>query len=132
MGGVGTETAKNIVLAGPGRVVIHDDAPVTPADLGVSFLLTAEHIGKGRAEAALPGLVELNLDMKVESHTGEITTDFLSQFVAVVVTNHHPLAQLIEWDEFCRTKNILFILAQSTGAFTNMFSDFGDAHHITD
>jgi ubiquitin-activating enzyme E1 len=65
MGGVGTETAKNIVLAGPGRVVIHDDAPVTPADLGVSFLLTAEHIGKGRAEAALPGLVELNLDMKV-------------------------------------------------------------------
>jgi ubiquitin-activating enzyme E1 len=56
----------------------------------------------------------------------------LSQFVAVVVTNHHPLAQLIEWDEFCRTKNILFILAQSTGAFTNMFSDFGDAHHITD
>ena len=132
MGGVGTETAKNLVLAGPGRVVIHDDAVVTPADLGVSFLLTADHVGKKRAEASLPGLVELNLDMKVESHTGEITTDYLSQFVAVVVTNHHPLAKLIEWDEFCRSNGILFILAQSAGAFTCMFSDFGDEHVVTD
>ena len=132
MGGVGTETAKNIVLAGPGRVVIHDDAIVTPADLGVSFLLTADHIGKGRAAASLPGLVELNLDMKVEAHTGEITTDFLSQFVAVVITNHPPLAKLIEWDDFCRSKGITFILAQTAGAFTNMFSDFGDEHLVTD
>ena len=132
LGGVGTETAKNLVLAGPGRVVIHDDTPVTPADLGVSFLLTADHVGKGRAEASLPGLVELNLDMKVESHTGEITTDYLSQFVAVVVTNHHPLSKLIEWDDFCRSNGILFILAQSAGAFTCMFSDFGDEHVVTD
>lgn len=132
MGGVGTETAKNLVLAGPGRVVIHDDAPVTHADLGVSFLLTADHIGKGRAEASLPGLVELNLDMKVESHSGEITTDFLSQFAAVVITNHPALSKLIEWDNFCREKGILFILAQSAGAFTNMFSDFGAEHLVTD
>ena len=53
------------VFPGPGRVVIHDDSPVQVADLGVNFLITKEHIGVTRSEACLPGLVELNLDMKV-------------------------------------------------------------------
>eukprot|EP00008_Paramoeba_atlantica_P008298 CAMPEP_0201480162 /NCGR_PEP_ID=MMETSP0151_2-20130828/4697_1 /ASSEMBLY_ACC=CAM_ASM_000257 /TAXON_ID=200890 /ORGANISM="Paramoeba atlantica, Strain 621/1 / CCAP 1560/9" /LENGTH=1086 /DNA_ID=CAMNT_0047861931 /DNA_START=42 /DNA_END=3302 /DNA_ORIENTATION=- len=132
MGGVGTETAKNLVLAGPGRVVIHDDDIVTPADLGVSFLLTKEHVGQPRAAASLPGLVELNLDMKVESHSGEITKEFLSEFVAVVVTNYPPFSKLVEWNEHCRANNITFVLAQSTGAFASIFSDFGPKHLVTD
>lgn len=34
MRGVGVETAKNLTLAGPKQVTIHDDSVVEPADLG--------------------------------------------------------------------------------------------------
>jgi hypothetical protein len=35
--GVGIETAKNLILAGPKEVVVHDDGAATIADLGCNF-----------------------------------------------------------------------------------------------
>lgn len=40
MRGVGVETAKNLILAGPGAVHIHDNTPVAINDLASNFYLT--------------------------------------------------------------------------------------------
>lgn len=37
--GVGIETTKNLVLAGPASVTLHDDEIAQIADLGVNFYL---------------------------------------------------------------------------------------------
>lgn len=40
LGGVGSETAKNLALAGVHRIVIVDDRQLTTHDLGNNFLIT--------------------------------------------------------------------------------------------
>ena len=40
MRGLGVEAAKNLILAGPKAVVIHDSAPVEIRDLGANFYLS--------------------------------------------------------------------------------------------
>ena len=50
--GLGVETAKNLILAGPAQVDIYDPAIVRIEDLGSNFYLTEAHVGKvSRAEA---------------------------------------------------------------------------------
>lgn len=44
--GVATETIKNIVLAGIGKLIIVDDQDVTEEDLGAGFLFREEDVGK--------------------------------------------------------------------------------------
>ena len=60
----GIETLKNLILPGIGQFTIADPAKVTEADLGVSFFLGAESLGKSRAEEAKCLLEELNPDVK--------------------------------------------------------------------
>jgi ubiquitin-like 1-activating enzyme E1 A len=43
--GVATETIKNIVLAGIGRLVLVDDGNVQPEDLGAGFFFRDEDVG---------------------------------------------------------------------------------------
>jgi ubiquitin-activating enzyme E1 len=64
--GVGIETAKNIILAGPAAVTIHDDSIAEIADLGVNFYLTQNDVGKTtRSEGSVAQLKELNPNVKV-------------------------------------------------------------------
>ena len=44
--GVATETIKNIVLAGIGKLVIVDDALVSEEDLGAGFFFQDDALGK--------------------------------------------------------------------------------------
>ena len=44
--GVATETIKNIVLAGIGKLVVVDHEDVTEEDLGASFFFRDEDVGK--------------------------------------------------------------------------------------
>ena len=44
--GIATETIKNIVLAGIGKLVILDDALVSEGDLGAGFFLQEDDVGK--------------------------------------------------------------------------------------
>lgn len=44
--GVATETVKNIVLAGIGKLIIWDCEDVAPEDLGVGFFFRDEDVGK--------------------------------------------------------------------------------------
>jgi ubiquitin-like 1-activating enzyme E1 A len=44
--GTATETIKNIVLAGIGRLVVVDSAFVSPEDLGAGFFFRDEDVGR--------------------------------------------------------------------------------------
>jgi ubiquitin-activating enzyme E1 len=58
MKGLGVETAKNLILTGPASVDIFDDEIVAIEDLGASFYLRQEHVGKARRdEACLKSLI---------------------------------------------------------------------------
>lgn len=54
LGGLGVEVAKNLVLAGPKEVVLHDPELVQLSDLGSNFYLQEKDVGKvARARATL-------------------------------------------------------------------------------
>jgi ubiquitin-activating enzyme E1 len=64
--GLGVETAKNLILAGPAQVDLYDPTIVRIEDLGANFYLTEAHVGKvSRAEAISGQLKELNPYVKV-------------------------------------------------------------------
>jgi ubiquitin-like 1-activating enzyme E1 A len=44
--GLSTEVAKNIVLAGVGRLTLLDQVDVSPEDLGSGFFFRDEDVGK--------------------------------------------------------------------------------------
>lgn len=51
---LGVEIAKNLILAGPKRVVMCDNELVRINDLGSNFYLKEDHVGKvTRAEAVV-------------------------------------------------------------------------------
>jgi ubiquitin-like 1-activating enzyme E1 A len=65
--GVATETIKNIVLAGIGKLIVIDDALVQPEDVGVGFFFRDEDVStKRRVDAAKPHIESLNPLVKVE------------------------------------------------------------------
>jgi ubiquitin-activating enzyme E1 len=51
--GLGVEIAKNIIMAGPGKVDLCDPETVRPRDLGSNFYLTEASVGKPRAACCL-------------------------------------------------------------------------------
>ena len=52
--GLGVETAKNLILAGPASVSIYDPTTVKWGDLSSNFYCREEHVGKvSRAEASI-------------------------------------------------------------------------------
>lgn len=51
MRGTGVEIAKNLVLAGPKAVVVHDPAVCTTRDMGSNYYITDEDVAAGRTRA---------------------------------------------------------------------------------
>eukprot|EP01129_Flabellula_baltica_P006183 TRINITY_DN2289_c0_g1_i2.p1 TRINITY_DN2289_c0_g1~~TRINITY_DN2289_c0_g1_i2.p1 ORF type:complete len:1093 (-),score=315.17 TRINITY_DN2289_c0_g1_i2:35-3289(-) len=132
--GVGVETAKNIILAGPGAVTVYDNNPVEIADLGTNFFFTAEDVGKARSVACVDDLALLNPYVEVTAHTGEITDEFLSTFGSVIVTDNTPRDTLIQWNNFCHNAPtpIQFLVAVTNGVAGYIFADYGPVHVVTD
>ena len=129
------EIAKNLVLAGPQSVTVHDTQTITAPDLGNHFYATEAHIGKAtRAQAAIPQLKELNQYVDVSEHTGEIDEGFIKNFDLVVFTECYDQDFLCRINKFCRTqeKPIGFIWGGSLGLYGWTFVDFGDKHTIHD
>lgn len=60
LSGVGVETAKNVILAGPRSVTVYDQTSTEWRDLSSQFYLTEKDIGKPRAAACVARLAELN------------------------------------------------------------------------
>lgn len=126
--GVGVETAKNLILAGPHSVTIIDNSIVDIKDLCSNFYLTPQDIGTTtRAKASIDKLQELNPHVKVTIHEGVVDEPFLSNF-HVVFFSECDIDSLLRFNNFCRTQNpvIKFIACEVFGASGHGFVDFGD------
>ena len=65
--GVGAESAKNIVLAGPKSVTLYDPTPITVQDLGSNFFATHDDIGKSRDTTVCSELRQMNDGVQVRT-----------------------------------------------------------------
>lgn len=131
--GLGVETAKNLILAGPASVDIHDPTTVAVEDLGSNFYLKQEDVGKTtRAEASITQLKELNPYVKVNVAATFDQNDVANYNVVVVTENLMGLDALIALNEKCRASKIGFILSETLGAAGYIFLDYGSDFVITD
>lgn len=133
--GAGIEIAKNLLLAGPHTVVVHDDEKVKIEDLGANFYLGEADVGKARAAASKAELSDINPNTYFRVSTGPVTTSMLDEFSTVVFTDlqaQWPLSKLVEFDAYCSAKNIKFIWTGIFGMATAIFSNFGKNHEIFD
>ncbi|ETP34904.1 hypothetical protein F442_16847 [Phytophthora nicotianae P10297] len=125
--GVGIECAKNLILAGPGAITLHDDGIAEIKDLGTNFFLTEQDVGQPRASAVSHKLAELNKMVSVAVHKGPLTEEVVAKH-NVVVFSHTSRKELVRWNHFCRQQSpqIGFITCDIRGAFGYAFTDFGD------
>jgi ubiquitin-activating enzyme E1 len=143
MRGLGVETAKNIILNGPGEVDIFDPTLVKINDLGSNFYLSEEDVGKkNRDDACLSKLSELNPYVKVSilkveenKDVNEYIKNFcekIKKYNVVVFTEIQPMYFLAQVDKVCRSNNIKLIYGVCLGLAGYVFSDFGEEHTILD
>jgi ubiquitin-activating enzyme E1 len=110
VGGLGVEIAKNLILAGPKEVVLHDSEVVQTSDLGSNFYLQEKDVGNTtRAKASFNHLQQLNTYVQVSVFHADISQKFLEHFDVVVFTNNYNQDYLQQINQFCRSKNIGFI-----------------------
>lgn len=135
MNGAGVETAKNLILAGPHTVGIHDGTPARFEDLGSNFYLTEADVaaGKSRAEAVVDRLAELNDYVNTTLVQGELTPAVVSNYHVIVACNM-KLSKQIELNSFCRSHRppIGFVSVSTFGLACSLFVDFGDEFTIFD
>ncbi|XP_077585017.1 ubiquitin-like modifier-activating enzyme 1 isoform X2 [Stigmatopora nigra] len=125
MRGLGVEIAKNVILGGVRSVTVHDQGVAEWRDLSSQFYIREADLGKNRAEVSQSRLAELNSYVPVAAHTGALTDDFLTKFQVVVLTNS-TLDEQQKVGEFCHSKGIKIIIADTRGLFGQLFCDFGE------
>jgi len=128
--GLGIETAKNLVLAGPGALTIFDPNPVAASDVGVNFFTQADDVGKNRAEVCAPRLQELNRLVQVRA--APVLDESVVKAHSALVVTRMPHAEAERWNAFCRANNIGFFNADVLGACGFVFVDLGDAFFVRD
>ena len=134
--GLGIETAKNIILAGPRQVTLFDDTKVDITDLGSNFYLKPSDVGTLRRDEACVGLLK-ELNPRVEISVANFdprkdTTAKLMFFDVICITEICSLSYLNSVDELCRKNSAGFIYSASTGMSGFVFSDFGIDHVVKD
>ncbi|KAM9272280.1 ubiquitin-like modifier-activating enzyme 7 [Cariama cristata] len=129
--GTGAQVAAALVLAGTGRVVLHDRGTACTADRAHQFLLEESDVGQNRAKASQQALAELNPHVTVAAHTGELSEAFLTSFQVVVLTES-PLEEQLRVGDFCHARGICFIVADAKGLAGQLFCDFGEWFIVDD
>ncbi|KAG6300421.1 hypothetical protein E4U09_006893 [Claviceps aff. purpurea] len=132
--GLGVEIAKNIALAGVKSLTLYDPAPVEIADLSSQFFLTPEDVGKPRHDATTPRVAELNAYTPVKIHDASSLDGDMSQFdkYQVVVLTNSPLQSQKVIGDYCHSKGIYVVVADTFGLFGSIFCDFGDKFTVID
>lgn len=136
--GLGIEIAKNIVLSGCKKFVLHDTKKTSYLDLSSQFFLSEEDINFNRAEKSSKKLQQLNFYVKVSSNTEIIpkTEEDLDNFglkdFNVVILTECDYETLIAINKYCRKRNIIFISADLYGVFGRIINDFGDNFTVND
>ncbi|XP_055985491.1 ubiquitin-like modifier-activating enzyme 7 [Sorex fumeus] len=123
--GLGAEVAKNLVLMGVGSLTLHDPHPTQWADLAAQFFLSEQDLQKNRAEACQKSVAELNSEVQVSVHEGDLTEDLLKSFQVVVLTNV-GLKEQLSVGTFCHDHGIYFLVADTRGLVGHLFCDFGE------
>lgn len=131
LGGLGVEIAKNVILGGVKSVTLHDKALCSLADLSSQFYLTADDVGRNRAEVSCRQLSELNNYVPTSAYTGDLTEEFLCKFRVVVLTLTSPTEQH-RIAEITHRNNIALITADTRGLFSQIFCDFGTDFTVYD
>jgi len=131
--GLGVETAKNMILAGPASVHLYDPTPVAIEDLSANFYLSEEHVGKvSRAAASLTQLAELNGYCKTSVVETFEEADVANYDCICVTENLTGFESLMSLDAACRVAGKGFVLAETLGAAGYVFVDFGEQHKVFD
>ncbi|CAF3519663.1 unnamed protein product [Fusarium graminearum] len=132
--GLGVEIAKNIALAGVKSLTLYDPAPVQIADLSSQFFLTPSDVGKPRDEVTVPRVAELNAYTPVKLHRSPGLDGDLSQFdkYQVVVLTNAPIHQQKAIADYCHSKGIYVVVADTFGLFGSVFCDFGEKFTVID
>ena len=131
--GLGLETAKNLILAGPNLVTLSDDCIITMNDLGSNFFATKDDIGKTkRSDCIYRQLKELNHYVQVKVHHGPVNESAIKGHDVVVVTDNYNEEQLKQLNAYCHANNMGFIYSNSMGLYANCFVDYGEEHKIID
>ncbi|KAG5928405.1 hypothetical protein E4U42_000701 [Claviceps africana] len=132
--GLGVEIAKNIALAGVKSLTLYDPAPVEIADLSSQFFLTPEDVGKPRHDVTTSRVAELNAYTPVKIHKASSLDGDLSQFdkYQVVVLTNTPLQSQKTIGDYCHSKGIYVVVADTFGLFGSIFCDFGDKFTVID
>ncbi|RGP74256.1 ubiquitin-activating enzyme e1 [Fusarium longipes] len=132
--GLGVEIAKNIALAGVKSLTLYDPAPVQIADLSSQFFLTPSDVGKPRDEVTVPRVAELNAYTPVKLHQSPGLDRDLSQFdkYQVVVLTNAPISQQKAIADYCHSKGIYVVVADTFGLFGSVFCDFGEKFTVID
>ena len=131
--GLGVETAKNLILAGPNSVTLYDPTTVAIEDLTSNFYLSEKDVGKvSRAEASLLQLSELNPYVKSNVVSEFSPADVKNYSLVCITENLSSFAKLVEINEACRAANVGFVLSETLGAAGYAFVDYGNDHKIFD
>ncbi|KAI1775319.1 hypothetical protein F4818DRAFT_46379 [Hypoxylon cercidicola] len=125
--GLGVEISKNIALAGVKSLTLYDPTPIAIADLSSQFFLRPDDVGKPRDAVTAPRVAELNAYTPVGIHESTGLGDNFSQFdkYQVVVLTNTPLHLQLAIGDYCHSKGIYLVVADTFGLFGSIFCDFG-------
>ncbi|KAJ3644564.1 hypothetical protein Zmor_022288 [Zophobas morio] len=133
--GLGSEIAKNIILAGINSLTILDDGEVTQEDLRQNFLLQEKiPLGNKIAEEVLPRAQALNPLVKLTGDTEPVaakTSDYFKKFTMVVATRI-KFDAIIKIDNYCREHNVKFLYGDIFGFFGFAVSDLQEHDYFED
>ena len=120
---VALEICKNIILMGVGMVTLNDSKLISENDCG-NYYVSTKDVGKNRADIMGKRLSELNTNCVVNKYSGTLNKEVISKYHIVVFTDFKFNEFYFELNEYCRSKNIKTIFAQSKGFFGFVFCDF--------
>ena len=139
LGGLGVETAKNLILAGPNSVTLWDKQISNSEHQGANFYITDQHVQNAntRAEASIGQLKQLNPYVSVSLNTAATlnqlaTQTALEKFDIVVITDLYEFNTLSKINSLCRDADKGFIFAACPGLLGWTFVDFGKEHVVFD
>ena len=134
LGGLGVETAKNLVLMGVHELGISDRTPLRLDDCATNFAVHESDVGRRRDEAARAYLAGLSISTDVHVVDDAWDAAVVARYSVVVLTDCVSEAAAVRLDELCRAAPTQpkFVWADSRGVSAFVFDDFGDAHEVTD
>lgn len=137
--GLGIESAKNLILAGPKAVSLWDAARAEEGDREFNFYLRDEHLTNGlsRAECVAKPMAELNsyVDVNVlDLPTFDDLADpkILDNFDLVIVCDFYPLHKMKKLNQILRDMGKGLICAGTAGLLGFVIVDFGEGHKVFD